>query len=152
MSLACILSCGLKYACIFNWYITFPVLQSLPSASVTGELVQIRWAGFAWLCEYQAKRNSKCSKSVASIKLPATPAVVVAFGFIIPVKIALHIQPNFPYSMLGEVLQMRLQKRLWLSLVPKSKLYVCVIGGQVQILWADLAGFKRQMQVKSSCP
>ena len=47
-----------------------PVLKSLPSASVTGGQVQIRWAGFAWHCEYQAKRNSKCSKSVASIKLP----------------------------------------------------------------------------------
>ena len=39
---------------------------------------------------------------------------MVAFGFFIPVKIAkvLHIQPNFPYSMMGEVLQTRrLQKR-----------------------------------------
>ena len=83
----------------------------------TGGQVQIRWAGFAWHCEYQAKRNRKCFHKTAIVNKPGVDEhinIIVAFGFIIPVKIAkaLHIQPNFPYSMMAEVLQTRLQKRL----------------------------------------
>ena len=43
-----------------------PVLELLPLAVVSGGQVQIRWAGLAWHWEYQIKRDSKCSKAVAS--------------------------------------------------------------------------------------
>ena len=43
-----------------------PVLEFLPLAVVSGGQVQIRWAGLAWHWEYQIKRDSKCSKAVAS--------------------------------------------------------------------------------------
>ena len=43
-----------------------PVLELLPLAVVSGGQVQIRWAGLAWHWKYQIKRDSKCSKAVAS--------------------------------------------------------------------------------------
>ena len=55
-----------------------------------------------------------CIHKTAIVNKPAVYEdinIIVAFGFVIPVKIAkaLHIQPNFPYSMMGEVLQTRLK-------------------------------------------
>ena len=71
-------------------------------------------------------------------KVPTGP---VLKSLLVKIAKALHIQPNFPYSVMGEVLQTRL-KIYDLSLVPESKLYVCVTGGQVQILWEDLACYR----------